>query len=165
MDVVFSILGLTRNSVPTVFVQILSRYFILFAIFPYVPEGHYAVFMACICWAWTEVIRFSFYTLKEFKITIGAHSFTRMIGFFRYNSFIALYPVGVSGELLSSYKAYQHFRTLPQSERPYTYSMPNTLNVAFDLTFIVQYVIPLLYICIFPQLYGHMWIQRAKYNN
>jgi len=105
-DVVFSILGLTRNSVPTVFVQILSRYFILYGIFPYVPEGHYAVFMACICWAWTEVIRFSFYTMKEFKITISIYSIPRMIGFFRYNSFIVLYPIGVSGELLSCFKAW-----------------------------------------------------------
>ena len=42
--------------------------------------------------------------------------------------------------------------------------MPNTLNVAFDLTLIVQFFIPVVYICGFPHLYGHMIIQRSKYN-
>ena len=41
-------------------------------IFPLVETNHFGIFMATICWAVTEVTRFTFYTLKElgmFKAT------------------------------------------------------------------------------------------------
>jgi len=112
--VLFSALGWTKNSVPTVFIQILSRYVVLYMIFPYVEENHFSVFLACICWAWTEVVRFTFYTLKELNMGQATNTFAGIVGYFRYNSFIVCYPVGITGELMAYYMAWENFSRLPK---------------------------------------------------
>jgi len=43
-----------------------------------------------------------------------------------------LYPLGVAGELMSTYYAWTEIRKLDPSEKPFTVRMPNELNVAFD---------------------------------
>jgi len=98
--------GLTRNSIATVFQQIMSRLFILHMVFPLVEKGHFSIYMACLCWSFTEVTRFTFYSLKELDMFNYHNLFALIVGFFRYNSFIVLYPIGVTGELLSCYKAW-----------------------------------------------------------
>ena len=88
----------------------MSRLFILHMIMPLVEQGHFAIFMATLCWSFTEVVRFTFYSLKELDMFNYHNLFALVVGFFRYNSFIILYPVGVTGELLCSFKAWQHLR-------------------------------------------------------
>ena len=63
-DIVFCAFGITNNKLFNVLPQIVSRLFILWGIFPYVPAGHYAVFGTCMCWSFTEVVRFTYYTIK-----------------------------------------------------------------------------------------------------
>lgn len=84
----------------------------------------------------------------------------------RYTFFIVLYPVGITGELIASYKTWQHFKELgPHGDRPaLTYlPLPNKFNMAFVYEDAILMVIPLAYIFGFPGLYGHMWTQRAKH--
>ena len=82
-------------------------------IFSLVEEFHFGIFMATICWAITEVTRFTFYTLKELNMFRFSNPFAVMIGHMRYNSFIFLYPLGVTGELICFYKAWQHLNSQP----------------------------------------------------
>ena len=120
--------------------------------------------MATLCWSFTEVVRFTFYSLKELDMFNYHNLFALVVGFFRYNSFIVLYPVGVTGELLCSFKAWQHLRAKPQGQKEFTIEMPNTLNSGFDFQNIIMIGIPVIYIAFFPGLYMHMWVQRGKYN-
>lgn len=94
----------------------------------------------------------------------ATNTFAGIVGYFRYNSFIVCYPVGITGELMAYYMAWENFSRLPKDQKPFTYLMPNTYNVAFDFPCFIQYMIPLLYLAIFPQLYLHMFGQRDKYN-
>ena len=130
MDIFFCIVGATKNSLASVFPQIISRLFVLWYVLPFVQNQHIGVFMATLCWSWTEVIRYTFYTLKVIDADFVQNSFARIIGFFRYNSFLICYPLGVSGELFCSYQAFLYISTL--KEKPATISLPNSWNFSFD---------------------------------
>ena len=77
--------------------------------------------------------------------------------FLRYTLFIALYPLGVTGELLCIYAAADQ---AGQTGR-WSYPMPNKFNFAFSFQFFL-FLVMLSYIPIFPQLYLHMFAQRKK---
>ena len=114
LDVVFSILKITNNSVVATLPQIGSRLFITYVVFPLVPApaqgsqntlASLGVFTCIVMWSVTEVIRFSLYTLKTFGEKFD--DLARIIGHARYNLFIFAYPLGVTGELMSIFYAYQ----------------------------------------------------------
>ena len=161
LDVVFSILRLTNNSVMATFPQYISRIFIVHGIFPYVqdPEGQYSIILCTLMWSIIEVIRFSFYSVKQFP-KIADSKVSVILGYIRYNTFIPVYPLGVSGELIAIHSAYQTI--ILMEKKPFTIRMPNQWNFAFEYEYALM-IIPLLYVVIFPQLYMHMFRQRAKF--
>ena len=132
-------------------------------VFPSVTVYDYSIWMCSLCWSVTEIVRFTFYTLKELKIedTVLA----QITGVFRYNLFILLYPLGVSHELLACYRAWQELRLILDkgAKIPFSIYLPNKFNCSFDLEFFIKVFIPILYISIFPSLYMHMWGMRTKY--
>lgn len=88
---------MTRNNPVTVATQVWTRAAILAFIMPLIwdiPECEKYIMMAVIPWCIAECVRYPFY---EFK------SLQPYIGHLRYNVFIPLYPIGVSGELLCFY--------------------------------------------------------------
>jgi len=99
------------------------------------------------CWSFTEVVRFSFYTLKQVGQDSGLLS--SVIGFLRYNSFLVLYPLGVSGELITVYKVWAALDSTPYGDRPLTISLPNTLNFGVDFRSILLLFVP-IYAYFFP---------------
>lgn len=56
-------------------------------------------------WSIIEVIRFTFYTVKQFSF-LSDSVLSTLLGYVRYNTFIPVYPTGVTGELLAIYYAY-----------------------------------------------------------
>jgi hypothetical protein len=48
------------------------------------------------------------------------------------------------------------------SKKPYTIKMPNAWNFIFDFQ-IILFIAPFFYLAGFPQLYMHMWRQRARF--
>ncbi|MEQ2224924.1 Very-long-chain (3R)-3-hydroxyacyl-CoA dehydratase 2 [Ilyodon furcidens] len=75
----------------------------------------------------------------------------------RYTFFIVLYPMGVSGELLTIYAALPYV----QKTGLYSVTLPNKYNFSFDYySFLILVMIS--YIPLFPQLYFHMIRQRKK---
>lgn len=164
-DIIFLLVGITRNSLINVFPQIFSRFVIAGACFPLVPEGHWAIYLAVICWCFAEIIRFSFYIVKELEVCVYTSFLGRMIATARYNLFILNYPLGVSGELIAIYQAWTTMEAMKQRGEPMPFSieMPNALNAAFDMR-IFAMLTPIPYLIGFPSLYGHMVKQRANYN-
>lgn len=75
----------------------------------------------------------------------------------RYTTFIALYPIGVTGELLCLYWA----QSYAQSSKIWSIEMPNPLNFTFSYYYFL-WIVMLTYIPIFPQLYLHMFALRKK---
>ena len=105
MDVIFSVIGLTNNSVMAVLPQILSRLIIVKLVFPYVPSDSYSIVLTTVNWCISELIRFPFYTIKAIP-TLQNGFLGSVFGHLRYNAFIIVYPLGVFGELLAATHGY-----------------------------------------------------------
>lgn len=109
------------------------------------------------CWSFAEIIRFSFYAIKELEISVYTSFIGRIVATIRYNLFIVNYPLGVSGELICVYQAWQVMDAMvAKGEKvPFSLEMPNALNFSFDFLFFVKCV-PIFYLPGLPMLYMHM---------
>ncbi|TNJ27570.1 Protein tyrosine phosphatase-like protein [Giardia muris] len=86
LDVVHNLVGLTRGKPVMTALQISSRVFIVWTVTPlfdFTPM-HAVMYMA---WTLTELIRYSYYLLKDKDI--------HWLVWSRYSSFLILYPLGV----------------------------------------------------------------------
>uniref|UniRef100_A0A3Q2TF76 Very-long-chain (3R)-3-hydroxyacyl-CoA dehydratase n=1 Tax=Fundulus heteroclitus TaxID=8078 RepID=A0A3Q2TF76_FUNHE len=110
-----------------------------------------SVLLFVTAWTVTEIIRYSFYTFSLLN------HLPYLIKWARYTFFIVLYPMGVSGELLTIYAALPYV----QKTGLYSVTLPNKYNFSFDYyAFLILVMIS--YIPLFPQLYFHMIRQRKK---
>jgi very-long-chain (3R)-3-hydroxyacyl-CoA dehydratase len=75
----------------------------------------------------------------------------------RYSTFVILYPLGVASEMTMVYLAMPTIR----KERPLSFSMPNSINFAFDYYWFCWLAIA-CYVPGLPELYFHMLRQRRK---
>uniref|UniRef100_A0A2K6FQF3 Very-long-chain (3R)-3-hydroxyacyl-CoA dehydratase n=1 Tax=Propithecus coquereli TaxID=379532 RepID=A0A2K6FQF3_PROCO len=145
--------GIVPSSVVLTSFQVMSRVFIIWAVTHSVKEvqSEDSVLLFVIAWTITEIIRYSFYTFSLLN------HLPYLIKWARYTLFIVLYPMGVSGELLTMYAALPFVRQAGL----YSISLPNKYNFSFDYyAFLI--LIMISYIPIFPQLYFHMIHQRRK---
>ncbi|EFN57865.1 hypothetical protein CHLNCDRAFT_143333 [Chlorella variabilis] len=149
MEVVHSAVGLVRSPVLITATQVASRLFVLWGVVDLVPEAHrrplvlaqwgqtyleLSLLSLLVAWCCSEIIRYSFFAFKE----LGMQPYVLL--WLRYTAFIVLYPLGVSSELAE---------------------MPNKFNFAFDYYWACWLVV-LLYLPGFPQLYFYMLAQRRK---
>ncbi|XP_025232692.1 very-long-chain (3R)-3-hydroxyacyl-CoA dehydratase 2 isoform X1 [Theropithecus gelada] len=146
-------IGIVPSSVVLTSFQVMSRVFLIWAVTHSVKEvqSEDSVLLFVIAWTITEIIRYSFYTFSLLN------HLPYLIKWARYTLFIVLYPMGVSGELLTIYAALPFVRQAGL----YSISLPNKYNFSFDYhAFLI--LIMISYIPIFPQLYFHMIHQRRK---
>uniref|UniRef100_H2M1B1 Very-long-chain (3R)-3-hydroxyacyl-CoA dehydratase n=2 Tax=Oryzias latipes TaxID=8090 RepID=H2M1B1_ORYLA len=133
--------------------EVLSRVFLTWAVTHSVREvqSEDSVLLFVTAWTVTEIIRYSFYTFSLLN------HLPYLIKWARYTFFILLYPMGVTGELLTIYAALPYV----QKTGLYSVTLPNKYNFSFDYyTFLI--LIMISYIPLFPQLYFHMLRQRKK---
>ncbi|XP_030064643.1 very-long-chain (3R)-3-hydroxyacyl-CoA dehydratase 2 isoform X2 [Microcaecilia unicolor] len=131
----------------------MSRVFLTWAVTHSVKEvqNEGSVLLFVVAWTITEIIRYSFYTFSLLN------HLPYLIKWARYTLFIVLYPMGVTGELLTIYAALPIVRKTGL----YSINLPNKYNFSFDYyTFLILVMVS--YIPIFPQLYFHMLHQRRK---
>ncbi|XP_034943474.1 very-long-chain (3R)-3-hydroxyacyl-CoA dehydratase 2 [Chelonus insularis] len=156
LEIFHAAFGLVRsNPVITTF-QVLSRVMVVCGVLLATPSSAAAASIglpiALLAWSVTEIIRYGYY----FANLIGYVS--HILVWLRYTTFIALYPIGVTGELLCFYSAQQYASKNPDL---WSYSLPNTWNFTFSYHYLLIAVM-LLYIPLFPQMYLHMFAQRKK---
>lgn len=102
-------------------------------------------------WSLTEMIRYSFYAFNLINCNIG------LLTWLRYTLFIALYPMGVSGEMWCYFDSLSYLK----SSGFMRLDMPNAYNFTFS-PYVVTIMILLAYGPGFPPLYFHMFAQRKK---
>ncbi|KAL9962138.1 hypothetical protein ACROYT_G031216 [Oculina patagonica] len=153
LEVLHCAVGLVPSSVVLTAFQVASRLFLTWAIAHSVPQvqDNPGVVAFILAWSITEVIRYSFYAFSLLD------KLPYIIQWCRYTFFFFLYPIGVTGELVSIYSSLRHV----SKSGLYSVSMPNAFNFAFDFHLFLI-VVMLSYIPIFPQLYFHMIRQRKK---
>ncbi|CAG4922397.1 unnamed protein product [Colias eurytheme] len=153
LEILHAAVGLVPSGVFLVLMQVFSRVFLVCGGFmiahgPTVSPG----LPVCVfAWSITEIIRYSYYALNIMKVV------PENLLFLRYSTFLFLYPIGITGELLCWY----HTLDEVVEKQIFTISMPNTWNFIFNYYyFLVIYM--LSYIPLFPVLFGHMLKQRKK---
>ncbi|XP_023376145.1 very-long-chain (3R)-3-hydroxyacyl-CoA dehydratase 2 isoform X1 [Pteropus vampyrus] len=153
LEILHCAMGIVPSSVVLTSFQVMSRVFLIWAVTHSVKEvqSEDCVLLFVIAWTITEIIRYSFYTFSLLN------HLPYLIKWARYTLFIVLYPMGVSGELLTIYAALPFVRQAGL----YSISLPNKYNFSFDYyAFLI--LVMLSYIPLFPQLYFHMIYQRRK---
>ncbi|CAM2100624.1 very-long-chain (3R)-3-hydroxyacyl-CoA dehydratase 2 [Caretta caretta] len=153
LEILHCAFGIVPSSVVLTAFQVMSRVFLTWAVTHSVKEvqNEDSVLLFVVAWTISEIIRYSFYTFSLLN------HLPYLIKWARYTLFIVLYPMGVSGELLTIYAALPFVRQAGL----YSISLPNKYNFSFDYyTFLILVMIS--YIPIFPQLYFHMLHQRRK---
>eukprot|EP01135_Chromosphaera_perkinsii_P012427 Nk52_evm38s2657 gene=Nk52_evmTU38s2657 len=153
LEVLHAALGLVKSPIMVTFIQVYSRVFLVWGICHLAPAVKTTIgpTMMLIAWDITEIIRYSFYGFN----LMGMKPY--IILWCRYTFFYALYPIGVSGELISCYYSLPHLESMTDLNL----SMPNKYNFAFNYCYYVMFMM-FLYLPLFPQLYGYMIGQRRK---
>ncbi|GAB1320396.1 hypothetical protein MFIFM68171_10606 [Madurella fahalii] len=142
MEILHSLSGVVPAPVFTTAMQVASRLFLMWAICYPFPQLNASTFYSSMLGAWsmTEVIRYSYFALKQVE---GVPSWLHWL---RYSAFLVLYPVGISSEVAMTLQAL--FGPAASVAPWYPYALTAVL-----LSYIPGSVI----------LYSHMLKQRRKY--
>ncbi|VAH56864.1 unnamed protein product [Triticum turgidum subsp. durum] len=153
-QILHGLVGLVRSPVTATLPQIGSRLFLTWGILWSFPEtqSHILVTSLVISWSITEIIRYSFFGLKE---TLGfAPSWLLWL---RYSTFLILYPTGILSEVGLIYIALPYIKV---SEK-YLVKMPNKWNFSFDYFYTCAIAIG-VYVPGGPHMFTYMLAQRKK---
>ncbi|XP_026764005.1 very-long-chain (3R)-3-hydroxyacyl-CoA dehydratase hpo-8 [Galleria mellonella] len=156
LEVLHAAIGLVPSGVFVVVMQVYSRVFLVCGILlvTYGATISPGLALCVLAWSVTEIIRYGYYTLNLVNFV------PRSLLFLRYSTFILLYPLGITGELLCMYHALDEIA----EKNIFTMTIPNEWNILFNYYyFVIFYMI--LYIPLFPVLFGHMMSQRKKMLN
>lgn len=160
LEVVHASVGIVRSSAWNNLLQIASRVFIMWAIYAYVLESKTAirgtntpaVALLIFPWAITEILRYSYYILYVFN------SVPYWLTWCRYSFFVLMYPLGVTGEVLSIWRAASYLQKTAMFRELTTFGIAGQkVQLAWLL-----YASLGLYLIFFPKLYTHMFKQREK---
>lgn len=164
-------IGFVRSNPFTTFTQIFSRLMLVWGILIPLSEARYSIGvpMLLIAWCIAECTRYAYYALNIYDAV------PYICTWLRYTLFIVLYPIGVSGELFTTYAALRPIR----QQKFLSFDLPNKLNFSFHydvycIIFMLSYIhckychlkpySPFVYFLflVFPQLYLYMFGQRKK---
>ncbi|XP_078437493.1 protein-tyrosine phosphatase-like, PTPLA [Wolffia australiana] len=154
LEILHGIVGLVRSPISATLPQVGSRLYVTWGILWSFPEvrSHFLVSSLVISWSITEIIRYSFFGMKE---ALGfAPSWLQWL---RYSTFMVLYPSGISSEVGLIYTALPFMK----ASGKYSIRMPNTLNFTFDY-FYAAIIVLITYVPGSPHMYGYMLGQRKK---
>ncbi|CAI5655310.1 unnamed protein product [Oreochromis niloticus] len=122
LEILHCAVGIVPSSVVLTGFQVMSRVFLTWAVTHSVREvqSEDSVLLFVTAWTVTEIIRYSFYTFSLLN------HLPYLIKWARYTFFIVLYPMGVTGELLTIYAALPYV----QKTGLYSVTLPNNLSPA-----------------------------------
>lgn len=156
LEIIHAVTGLVPSNVFITTFQVFSRVMVVLGVLQATPDTYAAASpglpLALIAWSITEIVRYFYY----FVNLIGLMPY--VLVWTRYSTFIILYPIGVTGELLCFYAAVKYANANPDV---WSYTLPNVWNFTFSYLYLLVGVM-LLYIPLFPVLYMHMFAQRRK---
>ncbi|KAL5014814.1 hypothetical protein ScPMuIL_009084 [Solemya velum] len=153
LEIIHSVFGLVKSSVFMTTFQVFSRILLTWGVVYSVESVQDSIGVTLFLFAWTitEIIRYSFY----FFTLLG--QVPDILIWCRYTFFIVLYPIGVTGELLTIAGSLSYVK----ETKLYSFPLPNVANISFNYYYYLLAVM-FSYIPLFPQLYFHMVGQRKK---
>lgn len=157
IQIVHAATGAVKSNVVLTTFQVFSRVIVVCAVLLATPTAvdSPGLPMALLAWSVTEIIRYAFYSCNLLGCGVPA-----ALVFLRYTTFIALYPIGVTGELLCFWWA-QAWARQHANAGAWSVLLPNAANFTFSYYYFL-WTVMLLYVPLFPQLYLHMFALRKK---
>ncbi|XP_039773741.1 very-long-chain (3R)-3-hydroxyacyl-CoA dehydratase PASTICCINO 2A-like [Panicum virgatum] len=154
MEILHGLVGLVRSPVSATLPQIGSRLFLTWGILWSFPEtrSNILVTSLVISWSITEIIRYSFFGMKE--IFGFAPSWLLWL---RYSTFMVLYPTGISSEVGLIFAALPHM----MASQRYCLRLPNKWNFSYDYSY-TSILALAVYIPGSPHMFKYMLSQCKK---
>ena len=144
LEILHAATGWVKSPAGITAAQVASRLLVLvlihllYAFSPMSSIAQYGISLVSVTWSITEIVRYSYYYLQLRQQEI------KIVSWLRYSLFIVFYPMGITGEwLIFSAPLFQAEPHIP------FYVWGYAVNA-------------ILYIALFPKLYGYMWKQRQK---
>ncbi|TMW88960.1 hypothetical protein EJD97_017839 [Solanum chilense] len=154
LEILHSLAGLVRSPISATLPQISSRLYVTWGILWSFPEvrSHILVSSLVISWSITEIIRYSYFGIRE-----AFGSAPSWLLWLRYSTFLLLYPIGITSEVGLIYNALPYMK----ESGKYSVRMPNKWNLSFDYYY-AAFVCLAIYLPGFSHLYSYMLGQRKK---
>ena len=155
LEIIHSIIGLVKSSIFATSIQIIGRIIIVVILQFFqsaVSQGYFLIYFA---WSIVEIVRYTYYIMNLLQKDFVKFNIPYILIWCRYSFFVVLYPIGVSGEMITVWNAKKDFNKyiLYQTDK-YTFT-------AADLI----YPIWIFYIPALIYLYGYLFKQRRKVLN
>ena len=155
LEIIHSIIGLVKSSIFATSIQIIGRIIIVLILQFFesaVSKGYFLIYFA---WSMVEIVRYTYYIMNLLQKDFFKFNIPYILIWCRYSFFVVLYPIGVSGEMITVWNAKKDFNKyiLYQTDK-YTFT-------AADLI----YPIWIFYIPALIYLYGYLFKQRKKVLN
>nr|XP_025884107.1 very-long-chain (3R)-3-hydroxyacyl-CoA dehydratase PASTICCINO 2A [Solanum lycopersicum] len=125
LEILHSLAGLVRSPISATLPQISSRLYVSWGILWSFPEvrSHILVSSLVISWSITEIIRYSYFGIRE-----AFGSVPSWLLWLRYSTFLLLYPIGITSEVGLIYNALPYMK----ESGKYSVRMPNKWNFSFN---------------------------------
>lgn len=148
LEIIHIILKLVKSPLMTTIIQVMSRIIIVYILSNVKSSVSIGYILLSFAWGVTEMIRYTYYYLS--LIQKNYHTKFEIpypLIWSRYSFFIVLYPIGVSGELITLWKSAIELKN---------YSFLN-INIAYIIYFSFVLYVPGLFV-----LYTYMLRQRKS---
>jgi very-long-chain (3R)-3-hydroxyacyl-CoA dehydratase len=142
MEILHSVFRLVRSPVVTVVIQVFSRLFLLWGVTNMSSKSkeHWSLYAMVLSWSLVEVPRYTFYAVSQLMPKVPFPLF-----WLRYTLFFALYPSGITGEVLQIIQFMSELKA------------QNSMLVWY-----LFFIIICLYVPGSPFMYFHMVTQRSN---
>ena len=155
LEIIHSIIGLVRSSIFATSIQIIGRIIIVVILQFFesaISKGYLLIFFA---WSIVEIVRYTYYIINLLQKEFVKFNIPYLLIWCRYSFFIVLYPIGVSGEMITVWNAKKDFsKFILYKGNNFNFTVANLI-----------YPIRLFYIPALVYLYGYLFKQRRKVLN
>ena len=155
LEIIHSIIGLVRSSIFATSIQIIGRIIIVVILQFFesaISKGYLLIFFA---WSIVEIVRYTYYIMNLLQKEFVKFNIPYLLIWCRYSFFIVLYPIGVSGEMITVWNAKKDFsKFILYQGNNFNFTVANLI-----------YPIWLFYIPALVYLYGYLFKQRRKVLN
>lgn len=157
LEIVHVLLGLVRSPLGPTVIQTLARLLAVHGAMNFGSKDAEASTWSAqtvVAWTLSELVRYGFYLGGLVRKDGPPHA----VKWLRYSAFIALYPIGISGEMGCFYKNIDFAKATGK----WSIRLPNTLNFAFDYAQFIKAALVLMYPPGSYVMYTYMLAQRRK---
>jgi len=109
LEIIHSIIGLVKSSIFATSIQIIGRIIIVVILQFFqsaVSKGYFLIYFA---WSMVEIVRYTYYIMNLLQKDFFKFNIPYILIWCRYSFFVVLYPIGVSGEMITVWNAKKRF--------------------------------------------------------